>query len=42
MTLRNRGRPSGFSGLVAPFMAGAMRRANRKDLARLRALLEQR
>jgi uncharacterized membrane protein len=41
MQLRNRGRPSGFSRLFAPFMAGAMRRANRKDLARLKALLER-
>jgi hypothetical protein len=40
MTLRNRGTPSGFSRLVAPILAGAMRRANRKDLARLRKLLE--
>ena len=40
MTLRNRGRPSGFSAVVGPFMAGAMRRANRKDLAALRARLE--
>ena len=39
MTLRNRGEPSGFSRLVAPFMAGAVRKANRKDLARLRAVL---
>jgi len=42
MTLRNRGTPSGFSRLVAPFMAGAMRRANQKDLARLRAICERR
>jgi len=41
MTLRNRGEASGFSNLVAPFMAAAMRRANRKDLARLKSLLEQ-
>jgi uncharacterized membrane protein len=40
MSLRNRGEPAGFSKLSAPFMAGAMRRANRKDLARLRSLLE--
>ena len=41
MGLRNRGRPAGFSRLFAPFMASAMRRANRKDLARLKALLEK-
>ena len=40
MTLRNRGEPSGFSKLAAPMMASAMRRANRKDLVRLKALLE--
>ena len=41
MTLRNRGEPSGFSRLFAPIMAAAMRRANRKDLRRLKALLER-
>ncbi|QDQ92409.1 ATPase [Rhodococcus sp. WB9] len=40
MTLRNRGEPSGFSRLGAPLMARAMRRANNKDLARLKAILE--
>jgi len=40
MTLRNRGEPSGFSKLAAPIMVPAMRRANRKDLIRLRSLLE--
>jgi uncharacterized membrane protein len=40
MMLRNRGEPRGFSKLVAPFIAAAMRRANRKDLARLKSLLE--
>jgi hypothetical protein len=41
MTLRNRGRPAGFSRLVAPFMSAAVRRANRVDLANLRTLLER-
>jgi uncharacterized membrane protein len=41
MTLRNRGTPSGFSKVVAPLMAKAMRRANEKDLARLREVLER-
>lgn len=42
MTLRNRGTPSGFSKLVAPLMARAMRRANTKDLTLLKRLLESR
>jgi hypothetical protein len=40
MRLRNRGQPTGFSKLAAPMMAGAIRRANQKDLARLKAILE--
>ena len=42
MTLRNRGEPSGFAGVVAPIMAMMMRRANQADLAKLKALLESR
>ena len=42
MELRNCGEPSGFSKLAAPIMATAMRRANRKDLALLKTLLEGR
>ena len=42
MRLRNRGEPSGFSRAVAPLMAPAVRRANRKDLAQLKRILESR
>jgi hypothetical protein len=40
MTLRNRGRPSGFGRVAAPMMRAAMRRANTKDLLRLKRNLE--
>ena len=40
MTLRNRGTPQGFSSWLAPFMGLAVRRANRKDLATLKRVLE--
>lgn len=42
MTLRNRGTPTGFSRLVAPFIGRAVRSANRNDLAALKQLLEAR
>lgn len=40
MTLRNRGEPSGFAKLGAPVIAAAMRRANQKDLQRLKQVVE--
>ena len=41
MTLRNRGEPSGFAKIGAGAMELAMRRANRKDLATLKSILER-
>ncbi|MGH9276091.1 MAG: SRPBCC family protein [Acidimicrobiales bacterium] len=41
MALRNRGEPAGFSRGMAPLMVPAMRRANHKDLAQLKQILEQ-
>jgi uncharacterized protein YndB with AHSA1/START domain len=40
MTLRNRGEPAGFGKVAAPVMAAAMRRANNKDLATIKRVLE--
>jgi hypothetical protein len=41
MILRNRGTPTGFAVVVAPFLSMAMRCANQKDLERLKRLLER-
>lgn len=41
MTLRNRGRPSGFSAIAAPLMAAAVKRATSKNLRDLKRILER-
>jgi hypothetical protein len=41
MMLHNRGEPAGFGKLVGPAIATAIRRANRKDLRRLKGILER-
>ena len=41
MSLRNRGKPTGFTKIIAPFISIAMKNANYKDLKRLKQLMEE-
>ena len=41
MTLRNRGRPSGFAKIAATLMAAQVRKATNKNLACLKGILER-
>jgi uncharacterized membrane protein len=40
MTLRNRGVPSGFARIAGPMVSRSIRKANEKDLAQLKEIIE--